>query len=215
MEPVCQLIDIEKRYATKTILDHFNLTVSRGEMVAITGRSGSGKTTVLNILGLLEKPDSGEVKLFGKSSAGIRLHQASLLRRERISYLFQNFALIDEETVDYNLEISLVYSHKPKKEKQILKQKVLERLGLDIPLHQRIYALSGGEQQRVALARILLKPSELILADEPTGSLDDANRNAILDMLRNLNQAGKTIVIVTHDPYVAEACDRTERLTFK
>jgi len=114
--------------------------------------------------------------------------------------------------VDYNLEIPLIYSKKTRWEKQNLKIDALKKVGLNISLKQKVYELSGGEQQRVAIARILLKPCELVLADEPTGSLDSENRNEIMRILRELNNAGKTIIIVTHEQYVAEACDRTINL---
>ncbi len=212
MKNICELISVSKSYADHVVLDNMNMAVGEGEMVAITGKSGSGKTTILNIMGLLEKQDSGVIKLFGDKSPRIGSVGANKLLRTRLSYLFQNCALIDEDTVDYNLEIPLIYSKKTRREKQELKIDALKKVGLNISLKQKVYELSGGEQQRVAIARILLKPCELILADEPTGSLDSENRNEIMRILRELNNAGKTIIIVTHEQYVAEACDRTINL---
>lgn len=213
MKTVCELVDVSKRYEDHLVLEQVNLKVYEGEMLAITGKSGSGKTTVLNIMGLLEKPSGGTVKLFDKNSPRIGSAQANRLLRTKIGYLFQNYALIDDATVDYNLEIPLLYSRKSRKEKQKLKIDALEKVGLDIPLKQKTYGLSGGEQQRVAIARTLLKPCDLILADEPTGSLDMDNRNEIVKLLKGLNDDGKTIIIVTHDQYVAEACERTIKLS--
>lgn len=213
MKTVCELVNVSMRYQDHMVLENINLKVCEGEMLAITGKSGSGKTTVLNIMGLLENPSGGTVKLFDKNSPRIGSAQANRLLRTRIAYLFQNYALIDDETVDYNLEIPLLYSRKTRKEKQKLKIDALEKVGLDIPLKQKIYGLSGGEQQRVAIARTLLKSCDLILADEPTGSLDADNRNEIVKLLKGLNNEGKTIVIVTHDQYVAEACDRIIKLS--
>lgn len=184
MTPICELINVGKSYSDHMVLDDLNLTINQGEMIAITGKSGSGKTTVLNIVGLLESQDKGLVKLFGEKCPRIGSRGASRLRRARIAYLFQNYALVAEETVNYNLDIPLTYSGKSGKEKQRLKQAALEKVGLAIPPTRRIYGLSGGEQQRIAIARILLKPSELILADEPTGSLDEGNRDAILGMVQ-------------------------------
>ncbi|WP_068793911.1 ABC transporter ATP-binding protein [Brevibacillus laterosporus] len=212
MKTVCELVDVSKRYQDHLVLEHINLKVYEGEMLAITGKSGSGKTTVLNIMGLLENPSSGTVKLFDKNSPRIGSAQANRLLRTKIAYLFQNYALIDDATVEYNLEIPLLYSRKSKKEKQKLKMDALEKVGMDIPLKQKTYGLSGGEQQRLAIARTLLKPCDLILADEPTGSLDIDNRNEIVKLLKGLNNEGKTIIIVTHDQYVAEACGRIIKL---
>ncbi|MFD3450138.1 ABC transporter ATP-binding protein [Microbacteriaceae bacterium 4G12] len=208
MEYVCELIDVSKSYGNHIIFDELNLKVCEGEMVAITGQSGSGKTTILNMIGMLEDPDSGIVNLFGEESPWMGSMKANKLLRTRLSYLFQNYALIDNDTVNQNLEIPLIYSKKTRKEKKELKINALEKVGLNVSLDQKIHELSGGEQQRVAIARILLKPCELILADEPTGSLDDNNRNEIIQILKKLNQEGKTIIIVTHDPYVAQVCDR-------
>ncbi|CEO88950.1 MAG TPA: ABC transporter ATP-binding protein [Syntrophaceticus sp.] len=212
MKNMCELVDVSKSYGEHVVLDKMNMTVREGEMVAITGRSGSGKTTLLNIMGLLEKPDSGAVRLFGENSPRIGSVRAVNLLRTRLSYLFQNCALIDDESVDYNLDIPLIYAKKSRKEKQDLKTVALEKVGLRISLKQKVYQLSGGEQQRVAIARILLKPCDLILADEPTGSLDSDNRAGIMEILKELNNAGKTVIIVTHDQFVADACGRTIKL---
>lgn len=212
MENICELVKISKSYADHLVLDNISLAVGKGEMVAITGKSGSGKTTILNLMGLLEMPNSGVVRLFGEESIRSGSGRANKLLRTKLSYLFQNCALIDDATVSDNLEIPLIYSNKTKKEKQELKIAALEKVGLKISLRQKIHELSGGEQQRVAIARILLRPCELILADEPTGSLDSDNRNEIMGILKQLNNAGKSIIIVTHDPYVADVCDRTVEL---
>ena len=204
---VCEMKQVQKRYGKKVVLDAFDLTIKDGEFVALTGPSGSGKTTILNILGMFERPDRGSVKLFDEEFTPKKM---KLLLREKVSYLFQNFALIDNETIESNLEVALAYVKGGKTEKKARMRAALKTVGLgEMPLEQRIFQLSGGEQQRVALARIILKPSQLILADEPTGSLDEENRNAVLETLKKLNDEGRTIVIVTHDPHVAALCHRT------
>lgn len=213
MQPICELEQVTKRYDDHVVLDRISMAVHEGEMVAITGKSGSGKTTILNIMGMLENPDEGTVRLFGEESPRSHSGKANRMLRTRLSYLFQNYALIDNATVNENLEIPLIYSKKTKKEKQELKKEALEKVGLDLSLKQKVHELSGGEQQRVAIARILLKPCDLILADEPTGSLDADNRDEILRILKDLNEENKTIIIVTHDPCVAETCNRTIRLS--
>jgi len=161
---------------------------------------------LLNVMGMFEKPDSGTVELFGQNAT--KKNRQGLLR-DKVGYLFQNFALIDNESVGANLAVALIYSKLSQGEKKAAMKKALEQVGLgETPLSQKIYRLSGGEQQRIALARLLLKPWELLLADEPTGSLDEENRDEVLRILRELNRLGKTVVIVSHDPVVAAACDR-------
>lgn len=165
------------------------------------------------VSGLLEKPDEGVVKLFGEELPRIGSIKAKQLLRTRLAYLFQNYALIDNATVDENLDIPLLYSKKTKSAKKLLKTEALEKVGLSLSLKRKIHELSGGEQQRVAIARILLKPCDLILADEPTGSLDTANRDEIMSILKELHHSGKTIIIVTHDPDVSKACNRIIELS--
>jgi putative ABC transport system ATP-binding protein len=213
MNSVCELINVSKSYNKREVLSNINLSVEAGDMIAITGKSGCGKSTLLNMIGLLEKPDKGKIKLLGYDNLHNNPKQRMLILRNSLSYLFQNYALIDNASVDYNLEIPLTYADKNKKEKEKMKREALERVGLSVGLNQRVHELSGGEQQRVALARILLKPCELILGDEPTGSLDSENRDAIMGILKELNKQGKTIILVTHDEEVAKVCHRKINLS--
>lgn len=209
---VCELINVSKKYGNHSVLRHMNMSIAQGEMIAITGKSGAGKTTILNTIGMLEQPDEGSIKLFGNDLPRPHSSCALKLLRNRISYLFQNYALIDNATIETNLDVALAYSKKSKSEKRRLKLEALSRVGLDLSLKQKIHELSGGEQQRVAIARVILKPCELILADEPTGSLDANNRDDILSLLRQINSEGKTLIIVTHDSTVAHACNRVINL---
>lgn len=200
--------NLTKKFENKTVFDHFNLTVEPGELVAITGPSGSGKSTLLNILGLIENFDQGDYLLFGEQNVKPNSKLAQQLIRDKISYLFQNFALIEEETVEANLLLAVRYLKADQKTKKATISSALQRVGLAGYEKSHIFELSGGQQQRVAVARAIIKPSELILADEPTGSLDLANRNEIMTLLKELNQQGKTIIVVTHDQAVADQCQR-------
>lgn len=199
---ICNLNNITKSFKEKKILNQLSLTIEQGDFVCITGKSGAGKSTLLNIIGLLESPDEGEISLCGHKNVKVNSKIAQQLLRDKIGFLFQNFGLIDDETVGYNLDLVCEKTKIPKKQWKHKQEKVLKDLELDIPLSQKVYKLSGGEQQRIALARLVLKKCEIILADEPTGSLDVANRNIVLEILEKLNTAGKTIIIVTHDPYI-------------
>lgn len=212
MQEIIELKNITKSFGENIVLKDFNLSVEKGSMLAIIGESGCGKTTLMNIMGLLEDFQKGTLKInnniFIPNSRKIK----TPLLRNTISYLFQNFALIDNQTVSYNLDIALKYMKKSKKEKEIIKSKALKEVSLSNMLNRKIYQLSGGEQQRVAIARAIIKPSEIILADEPTGSLDEKNKINTVDFLKLLNQRGKTIIIVTHDLLIAESCSKVIEL---
>jgi putative ABC transport system ATP-binding protein len=210
---ICELKSVSKGYKGKSVIRNLDLEVAEGEMVAIVGTSGSGKSTVLNLVGLLESPDGGDVRLFGAAAPKVKSPQATALLRSRLGYLFQNYALIDGATVDYNLAIAQRYSGGTHAARSQKRGELLDRLGLGELRAKKVYALSGGEQQRVAIARLFLKPCDLILADEPTGSLDPHNRDTVLSLLSDMHRAGKTVVVVTHDQYVADYCQRTITLS--
>jgi putative ABC transport system ATP-binding protein len=205
---VCELVGVSKSYGGHTVLSGIDLAVMKGQMVAITGKSGSGKSTLLNIIGLLESADHGDLRLFGEPSPRVRSAKATRMLRFRLGYLFQNFALIDGESVDNNLRIAQAYTKRSRSGRQEERESALQAVGLSNSGGQKVYQLSGGEQQRVAIARLMLKPCDLVLADEPTGSLDATNADSVLAMLRELNAGGKTMIIVTHDDRVAAECDR-------
>lgn len=204
---IIELKNVSKSY-NKTILKNISLKIKENELIAITGESGKGKSTLLNIMGLLEEIDSGEVIIDGEKNIKPNSCKSSKILRNKISYLFQNFALVDEETVAKNLLLALQYTKESKSKKMELIDSALCKVGLDGYKNRKIFELSGGEQQRVAIARILLKPSKIILADEPTGSLDEHNRDRVISLLKNINKEGKAVVIVTHDKNVANECDR-------
>ncbi|WP_320165147.1 putative bacteriocin export ABC transporter [uncultured Trichococcus sp.] len=198
---------LKKRIGERVLFDDLNVSIQKGEMVAITGKSGSGKTTLLNILGLLDREFQGHVALYHENEA-LNLKNTDNIRRLYLGYLFQNFALIDDESVEDNLKLALKYTQLSSKEKTIAIEQSLMDVGLLNLGKRKVYELSGGEQQRVAVARLILKPSTIILADEPTGSLDRENRDSILNLLKKLQLQGKTVIIVTHDVDVADFCDR-------
>ena len=164
---------------------------------------------MLNIIGGIETFDSGEYNLFGKETPDYNSYAGIKLLRYDISYLFQNFALISSRTVRENIVIGLQYSKLKRQEKNNLISEALIKVGLEGYDKRKVFELSGGEQQRVALARIILKPSKLILADEPTGSLDLKNREIVMKILCDLNKMGKTIIIVTHDPNVVQYASKS------
>ncbi len=207
-DTVCELINVHKSFRGHEIVSNLSLTVHAGEIVAITGPSGSGKTTVLNMLGLLDRPDSGQITLFGRRAPKPGSRRARILLRLRLGYLFQNYALIDNATVTENLTIAQTYTPGTRKEKRETRTRAMERVGLDLDANRKVYELSGGEQQRLAIARLILKPCHLILADEPTGSLDSANRDHVLSLTKTLADAGKSVIVVTHDTSVSGRSDR-------
>ncbi len=199
-----ELKNICKKYGDKEIFKNFNLTVEEGDFVSIMGVSGAGKSTLLNIIGMLEKADSGDIEIFGIKNPTFNSSSGVKLLRHNISYLFQNYGLVESESVLYNLKIATKYLKCSKAEEKIKIAEALEKVGLSGFEKKKVYQLSGGEQQRVAMAKIILKSSKLILADEPTGSLDSANRKDVLELLNEINQNGSTVIVVTHDPIVDE-----------
>ncbi|MGT2742789.1 ATP-binding cassette domain-containing protein [Streptococcus plurextorum] len=180
---------VTKRIGEKVIFDNLCLKINQGDMVAITGMSGSGKTTLLNCIGQLEKIDSGHITIFGENYT---YKNRRRFLKEIAGFLFQNYALMDNETVFENLK--LVSKDREKIEK------LLKEFGLKKEmLNKKVYHLSGGEQQRIALVRLLLKKPRLVLADEPTASLDSINGSVVIERLKQLNKEGVTVIVVTHD----------------
>lgn len=202
---ILKINHLNKSYGSHLVLNNINIEIQENEFCLIMGKSGCGKSTLLNIIGLLDTYDEGQVQLFNDNLPKPFSKKAEKLLKNKIGYLFQNFALIDNESVEYNLEIIM---DKRKKDKQHLINEALEKVGLDKYNDKKVCECSGGEQQRVAIARLLLKPCELILADEPTGSLDSYNRELVCDLLKRMQKEGKTIIVVTHDDYLKQYADR-------
>ncbi|NLW52515.1 MAG: putative bacteriocin export ABC transporter [Tissierellia bacterium] len=205
-----RLENVKKSFGNKNLFEEIDISIEKGDLIAIVGKSGSGKTTLMNIMSLIEQPSSGKVLWEGEEIKA-NSRKSSNIMRYKIGYLFQNYALIDDKTVRENVQIGLLYYSEIKDKDEAIKS-ALEQVGLLGEIDQKIFTLSGGEQQRVALARLLVKPCEVIFADEPTGNLDDANSEKIMNILFDLNKAGKTIVVVTHDNRYLDKFEKVIRI---
>lgn len=201
-----ELKHVSKIYGPLKALDDVNLQVENGEWLAIMGPSGSGKSTMMNIIGCMDKPSLGEVILDGADIAKESGKRLTEIRRDKIGLIFQQFHLVNYLTAVENVMVSQYYHSMPD-EKEALE--ALERVGLKDRAKHLPSQLSGGEQQRVCIARALINHPEIVLADEPTGNLDEANENIVIDLFRQLHREGTTLIVVTHDPEVAEVAQRT------
>ncbi len=201
-----EIRNVSKIYGELKALDDVSLKVEQGEWVAIMGPSGSGKSTMMNIIGCMDKPTLGEVILDGVDISKESSKRLTDIRRDKIGLIFQQFHMVNYLTAVENVMVSQYYHSMPD-EKEALE--ALGRVGLRERARHLPSQLSGGEQQRVCVARALINHPELILADEPTGNLDEANENIVLDLFRQLHNEGTTLIVVTHDPEVAEAAQRT------
>ncbi|MDR2660328.1 MAG: ABC transporter ATP-binding protein [Spirochaetaceae bacterium] len=201
-----ELKDISKTYGQLNALRNVDLTVRKGEWLAIMGPSGSGKTTMMNIIGCMDKPSTGSVFLDGVDISRESARGLTTIRRDKIGLIFQQFHLVNYLTALENVMVAQFYHSLPD-EKEALE--ALERVGLASRARHLPSQLSGGEQQRVCIARALINYPMLILADEPTGNLDEANERIVIDIFKKLHAEGSTIIVVTHDPEVAEDAQRT------
>ncbi|MDR1212243.1 MAG: ABC transporter ATP-binding protein [Spirochaetaceae bacterium] len=204
-----ELKNISKIYGSLTALSNINLTVKQGEWLAIMGPSGSGKTTMMNIIGCMDRPSSGEVILDGIDISRESGRNLTALRRDKIGLIFQQFHLVNYLTALENVMVAQYYHSMPD-EKEALE--ALDRVGLSDRARHLPSQLSGGEQQRVCIARALINYPRLILADEPTGNLDEANEKMVIDIFTKLHREGSAIIVVTHDPEVAEDAGRIVKL---
>ena len=189
-------------------LDHVDLTIEPGELVAITGASGSGKSTAVNIMGTLDNPTSGSYRLDGQLVEGLDDTELALLRNRKIGFVFQAFHLLPGASALENVELPMVYAGMRPRARRERARAALERVGLGERAGHRPNQLSGGQQQRVAIARALVNQPLLVLADEPTGALDSTTTREILTLFRELSREGVTLVVVTHDPAVAAFAER-------
>lgn len=193
-------------------LDGVNLQIAPGEFVAIVGQSGSGKSTLMNMIGCLDTPTSGTYYLSGQAVSKMKDSQLSTIRNREIGFVFQGFNLIAGLDAQENVELPLTYRGIPKQERRRLSAEALERVGLSDRIHHRPSQMSGGQQQRVAIARAIAAKPPIILADEPTGNLDSKSGTAIMKIINELHDEGKTIVLITHDNSIAERAKRTVRI---
>jgi putative ABC transport system ATP-binding protein len=211
--PLIELQHIGKQYSmgeiSLKVLDDICLTVNSGEYAAILGPSGSGKSTLMNILGCLDTPSSGEYFFNGQAISQLNRRALAKMRAEHIGFIFQSFNLLDYATALDNVALPLLYRGVSKKLRQQRAQTLLEQVGLHDRLHHKPQELSGGQRQRVAIARALVGNPSLLLADEPTGNLDSSASQQVLQLLNELSQQGKTILMVTHDLEIAAALPRT------
>ncbi|SIS58929.1 ABC transporter ATP-binding protein [Alicyclobacillus vulcanalis] len=207
-----RLVGVTKSYTVGDqvvrVLKGIDLEVHKGEFVALMGPSGSGKSTLMHILGLLDQPDAGTYELNGQSVSVLTARELARLRNESIGFVFQNFHLIPRMSALRNVELPMVYRGVPRAKRRARAMELLERVGMKDRMHHLPNALSGGQRQRVAIARALANDPPLLLADEPTGALDQQTGAEILGILQDLNAAGRTIVVITHDPHVARAGQR-------
>ena len=204
-----ELKNITKRYGSLYALDNVSLSIDKGEWIAIMGPSGSGKSTMMNIISCMDKPTEGQVIFDGRDITKDSRRKLTEFHRDKIGLVFQQFHLINYLNAVENVMVAQYYHSMPD-EKEALE--ALERVGLKDRAKHLPSQLSGGEQQRVCIARALINSPELILADEPTGNLDEANENIVLDLFRQLHKEGTSLIVVTHDPEVGEVAERVVRL---
>ena len=190
------------------VLKDANLSIDKGEMVAIKGSSGAGKSTLLHIIGCLDKPTSGSYLLNGQNVSQLSLSKLAEIRNASFGFVMQHFALIEEDSALQNVATPLLFAKTRKSQMDARAMEQLRNVGMEQMANKRIATLSGGEKQRVAIARAMVNNPEIILADEPTGALDRANTEKIVQLFQQMNEKGKTIIIVTHDDFVAQSCRR-------
>ncbi|MGF0018442.1 ABC transporter ATP-binding protein [Sporofaciens sp. SGI.106] len=216
MEPLIKIEHMYKIYNPGDdevrALDDVSMEIQRGELTAIIGHSGSGKSTLMNMLGCLDIPTSGKYFLNGKDVFSMTDNQLSDIRNQEIGFIFQGFNLIANLDALGNVELPLIYRGIDKKTRQELSREALRMVGLEPRIHHKPSEMSGGQQQRVAVARAIAAKPPIILADEPTGNLDSHSTEEILQILKGLHEAGRTVIIITHDPDIASQTDRVVQI---
>lgn len=216
MSIVVKLSKVNKIYKTSSIsfqaLKNINLSVKKGEFVAVVGASGSGKSTLMHIIGLLDKPTSGFYELNGKDTSDLTENEQAEIRNKKIGFVFQSFNLLSRTSALDNVALPLMYAGIPGFNRRLLAKKALEDVRLGDKLNSHPNQLSGGQQQRVAIARALVTSPDLLLADEPTGNLDSKSGAEIMKIFEKSHKDGKTIIIITHENYIARQAQRVIRI---
>lgn len=216
METLIRVLDMCKIYNPGEnevrALDHVSLEINRGEFVAIIGHSGSGKSTLMNMLGCLDVPTSGSYYLNGKDVSMMKDNQLSEIRNQEIGFIFQGFNLIANLNAIENVELPLIYRGIGKGERHRLAEEALKKVGLEKRMGHKPSEMSGGQQQRVAIARAIAAEPPVILADEPTGNLDSASTQEIMEILKGLHRAGRSVILITHDNEIADQAKRVVRI---
>lgn len=203
------LKNVKKEYGKNQVLfENLSLEIEKGEFVGFVGKSGAGKTTLLNIIGLITDISEGTITIDGHQNLSMNGKNVMILRRYTIGYLFQNYGLIEDESVLWNLKLALEYKKIKREEKLKLINKYLKQFELSDMLNKKVYQLSGGEQQRIAIIKLILQGSQIILADEPTSGLDKENELIVMKLLKELNEKGITIIMVTHNMNLCDCFSR-------
>ncbi|TJX15385.1 ABC transporter ATP-binding protein [Tissierella creatinini] len=211
-ETILDMKDIVKSYRMgdedQVVLKGVNLVVHKGEFISILGPSGSGKSTMMNIIGCLDTPTSGTYLLGGRNITDQSQKQLARIRSKEIGFIFQSFQLLPRLSARENVELPLIYAHVPPQERKIRAEEMLKKVGLEEKMNHRPNQLSGGQQQRVAIARALANNPTILLADEPTGALDQKTGKQVMNLFKELNQEGNTIIMITHDINIAKYANR-------
>lgn len=212
MTTVIELKDVWKVYLMGDVkvaaLRGMTVAIKKGEFISIMGPSGSGKSTAMNMIGCLDTPSKGHIFLYGKDIDKLGESQLAQIRGKKIGFVFQKFNLIGTLTALENVTLPMLFQDVPAKDAEARAKKLLEQVGLGERMHHRPNEMSGGQQQRVSIARALANDPEIVLADEPTGNLDSVSGKIVLELLENLHKAGKTLILVTHDPALGKRADR-------
>lgn len=215
-EKLLEMTGIVKRYLTggeeQVVLDHIDFTVEKGEFVSILGPSGSGKSTMMNIIGCLDVPTEGRYILNGKEIGEMDQIELAHIRNKEIGFIFQSFQLLKRNTILENVELPLIYAKVSRKERRDRAREMLDRMGLGNKLDFFPNQLSGGQQQRVAISRAVVTQPSILLADEPTGALDQKTGKQVMELFQELNEEGRTIIMITHDKHIAEHAHRIVKI---